>query len=194
MAHATTINSGMYTTLAIAMATADPVFANLTTQAAYDALFATEINTVGGTKAANTFVMVNNIREFPEIGTPANIVNVPVYGRAMGATIAGQADAPSLEFTLNHVPADWAKGSLLGDAVANGKQYAMRVTFTNADPTGSGATKYASIAAGLGTVHNSSFYFIGKIEAQAVNPQLTDAVTSKVTLSMQSDFYGAYTI
>jgi hypothetical protein len=64
----------------------------------------------------------------------------------------------------------------------------------NAEPTGAGATKYASTAAGLGTVQNSQYYWIGKLEALQVTPQLTDANTATITLTIQSDFFGAYTV
>ena len=47
---------------------------------------------------------VTNLREFPSVGTPANIVNVPQYGQSISSQISGQADAPTLEFTLNYIP------------------------------------------------------------------------------------------
>jgi len=46
----------------------------------------------------------------------------------------------------------------------------------------------------LQTINNTEFYFIGRVEAILVNPQLTDATTATVTLSAQSDFYGPATI
>ena len=47
---------------------------------------------------------VSNVREFPTFGTPANIVNVPVYGSPTSLQVSAQADAPTLEITLNYVP------------------------------------------------------------------------------------------
>ena len=194
MAHISSIGAGMFSDLAIAAASADPSFASLDTQAEFEALFATEINSSGGTKATNTFVRVSNVREFPSMGTPPNIVNVPVYGQKSSQQIQGQSDAPNLEITVNYIPADWAAGTILGDMVGNGKLAVFRFALLNSEPTGSGATKYASTVAGLGTVPNSVYYWVGKVEALLVNPQLTDANTATVTMSIQSKFYGAYTI
>ena len=193
MAHISSIGAGMFSDLAIAAALADPTFSTLDTQAEFDALFATEINSAGGTKAANTFVRVANVREFPSMGTPPNIVNVPVYGQKSSQQIQGQSDAPNLEITVNCIPADWAAGTILGDMVGDGKLHVFRFTLLNSEPTGNGATKYASTVAGIGTVQNSVYYWIGKVEAMLVNPQLTDANTATITLSIQSKFYGAYT-
>jgi hypothetical protein len=73
--------------------------------------------------------------------------------------------------------------------VGNGKQYLFRFTLLNAQPT-----SYATTAGGMGTVGNSQWYWQGKMESLLVNPQLTDANTATLTISVQSDFYGAYTI
>lgn len=193
MAHISSIGAGMFSDLAIAAASADPTFSTLDTQAEFDALFANEINSSGGTKATNTFVRVANVREFPSMGTPPNIVNVPVYGQKSSQQIQGQSDAPNLEITVNYIPADWAASTILGDMIGDGKLHVFRFTLLNSEPTGTGATKYASTVAGIGTVQNSVYYWIGKAEALLVNPQLTDANTATITMSIQSKFYGAYT-
>lgn len=194
MAHITSIGAGMFSDLAVAVPTTDPSFATLDTQAEFDALFATEVESVGGTKGAGAFVRMKNVREFPAMGTPPNIVNVPTYGQKTSQQIQGQSDAPNLEVTVNYVPAEWASGTILGGMVGDGKQYVMRFALLNAEPTGSGATKFASVAGGLGTIQNSEYFWIGKVEALVVNPQLTDANTATITLSIQSSFYGAYTV
>jgi len=193
MAHISSIGAGMFSDLSIAAASADPTFSTLDTQSEFDALFATEINSAGGTKATNTFVRVSNVREFPSMGTPPNIVNVPVYGQKSSQQIQGQSDAPNLEITVNYIPADWAASTILGDMIGDGKLHVFRFALLNSEPTGNGATKYASTVAGLGTVQNSCYYWIGKAEALLVNPQLTDANTATITMSIQSKFYGAYT-
>jgi hypothetical protein len=131
------------------------------------------------------------------MGTPANIVKVPTYGQKTSSSIQGQADAPQLEVDMNFVASDWAKDTgtiLLGNAVGDGKQYVFRFTLLNAEPTGNGATKYAATVSGLGTVQNSQYYWIGKMEALLVTPSLTDANTAKLSMSIQSSFFGAYTI
>ena len=194
MAHISSIGAGIFSDLSIAAPSTVPSFATLDTQSEFDALFATEIASAGGIKAAATFVRVANVREFPSIGTPANVVNVPVYGQKFSQTIGGQADAPSLEITLNYVATDWADGTILGDLVSSGNQAVFRFSLLNSEPTLATAAKYASTAAGLGSVQNSNYYWIGKMESLLVNPQLTDANTATLTLSIQSKFFGAYTI
>jgi hypothetical protein len=191
MAHITSIGAGMFSDLAVALPLTPPTFSGLDTQPEFDALFAAEIQSVGGTKAANTFVRIKNVREFPSMGTPPNIVNVPTYGQKSSQQIQGQSDAPSLEVTINYVPSEWASSSLLGAAVGDGNRYVFRFALMNTEPTGYFSTAGAG---GIGMVENSVYYWIGKIEALLVNPQLTDANTATVTMSIQSKFYGAYTV
>jgi hypothetical protein len=199
MAHISSIGAGVFSDLAVATPSTDfttSTLAALDTAAEFQALFATEIESVGGTKATNTFVRIKNVREFPSMGTPPNVVNVPVYGSKTSQQIQGQADSPTMEITLNFVAAEWAReaSNILGSMVGDGKQYVFRFALMNAQSTGSGATKYASTSAGIGTVQNSQYYWIGKLEALQVNPQLTDANTATITITVQSEFFGAYTI
>ena len=194
MAHITSIGAGMFSDMAVALPSTNlsaAALAALDTAAEFQALFADEIQSVGGTKAAGTFARIKNVREFPSMGTPPNIVNVPVYGSKTSQQIQGQADAPSIELTVNYVPADWAAGSLLGDAVGDGQQYVFRFALLNAEPVAYASE--ATPANGIGSVANSQYYWIGKIEALQVNPQLTDANTATVTISIQSEFFGAFT-
>ena len=130
------------------------------------------------------------MREFPAIGTPANIVNVPVYGQKSSQQVQGQSDSPSMEITINYIGVDWQKAvNYLGYLVGDGNQYAFRFALLNSKPT-----SYESNSKGLGSSQNSEFYWVGKIEALIVNPQLTDANTATITLTIQSDMYGAYTV
>jgi len=191
MSHLSSIGAGMFSDLALAMPSTPPDFATLDTKAEFDALFATEIESSGGTKAANTFVRVKNVREFPSLGTPPNIVNVPVYGAKTSQQIQGQSDSPNLELTINLVASDWADSTLLGAAVGDGNQYVFRFALMNTEPTGYDSTTGTT---GIGSVENSVWYFIGKIEALLLNPQLTDANTATLTLSAQSEFFGIYTV
>lgn len=196
MAHITSIGAGMYSDLSVAVPSTPPTFSSLDTSGEFQALFATEIASVGGTKGTNTFVRVTGVREFPAMGTPPNIVNVPSYGSATSQQIQGQADAPSMEITLNFIASEWSKdaGNILGNMVGDGNQYVFRFALLNAEPTGTGNTKFASTVGGLGTVQNSQYYWVGKVEALQVTPNLTDANTATVTITIQSQFFGAYTI
>lgn len=195
MAHIASIGAGMFSDMSVATPATDftqSTLSALDTAAEFQALFATEIQTNGGTKAAGSFVRMKNVREFPSMGTPPNIVNVPVYGSKTSQQIQGQSDAPSIELTINYVPADWASGTILGNMVGDGKQYVFRFALLNAQPL-----SYASVsgtpASGIGSVQNSQYYWVGKVEALQVNPQLTDANTATITISIQSQFFGAYT-
>jgi len=123
-----------------------------------------------------------------------------VYGQKTSSQVQGQADAPSLEITINYIASQWASGSTLGAMVGDQTQRVFRFTLLNEQPNGydaTAATAAPSVSIGGSTtnaVENSSYYFIGKIEALLVNPQLTDATTATLTISTQSDFYGAFTV
>lgn len=192
MAHINSIGAGMYSDLAICtdatvLSGLAPKVANGTvTYADFAAGFA------AGDFTAGTALRITNVREFPAMGTPPNVVNVPVYGSATSQQIQGQADAPSMEITLNYIASDWADGTPLGNLVGDGKQYVFRFSLLNSKPEG--AEGYASSVTGLGSVQNSQYFWIGKIEALQVTPQLTDANTATVTITIQSDFFGAYTV
>lgn len=195
MSHITSIGAGMFSDMAVAMPLTNlsaSALSALDTASEFQALFASEIASVGGTKAAGTFTRIKNVREFPSMGTPPNIVNVPVYGSKTSQQIQGQADAPSIELQVNYIPAEWASGTLLGDAVGDGNQYVFRFALLNSEPKAFDSND-TTPADGIGSVANSQYYWIGKIEALQVSPQLTDANTATVTVSIQSEFFGAFT-
>jgi hypothetical protein len=193
MAHIQSIGAGVFSDMSLATPTVDltpAAIALLDTAAEFQALFVTEILS-GGAKGADTFNRIENVREFPAMGTPPNIVNVPVFGSKTSQQVQGQADAPTVELTLNYVASDWAKGTILGDAIGDGVQHAFRFTMMNAEPLGYDSN--AIPANGIGSVENSQYYWIGKIEALLVNTQLTDATTATLTISTQSELFGAFT-
>ena len=190
MTHITSIGASMFSDLSVCTdSTANAAAITGPTEANFKLCF-----------AAAKYTRIKNVREFPSMGTPANIVNVPVYGQKTSSQIQGQADAPSMEITINYVASDWAAGSTLGNMVGDQTQRVFRFTLLNELPPGfdatpsgvSTTTSIAGITANI--VENSSYYFVGKIEALLVNPQLTDATTATLTITTQSDFYGVYTI
>ena len=178
MAHIGSIGAGMFSAMAVNTTAIANISAAPTTEAGFKALFAT----------TPMFAPLRNVREFPAMGTPANIVNVPVYGQKTTQQIQGQADAPSMELQLNYVASEWDPATDLGGMVGDGKLYAIQFALLNAEPADLTAT-----LAGLGTVENSVFYFVGKLEALLVTPSLTDANTATVTITVQSAFYGPFT-
>lgn len=189
MAHITSIGSGLFSNLAIhfgASATADTTLpASPDAYSSWDDKFTTASDTVGATN----YKLINNIRDFPQIGTPPNIVNVPVYGQKVSQQIQAQSDAPNIELTINYVPDQWKAGSLLGDAIQDGIIHTFRFTLLNTDPL----SATASVGANVYTVPNTQWFWLGKIEALLVAPSLSDANTAIITLSLQSDIYGAFT-
>jgi hypothetical protein len=180
MAHITSIGAGIYSALAV-NTTAITNSTSADTLSELVALFADD----------TSFKEIKNVREFPQIGTPANIVNVPVYGSATSQQIQGQSDSPNLEITINYVPSEWDPTTVggLGGKIGDGKQYAFQFSLLNAKPA-----SLETNAAGLGAGANSNFYFVGKLEALLVSPQLTDANQATLTLSVQSQFFGPATV
>jgi hypothetical protein len=194
MSHISSIGAGIYSDLSISVPTTRPSAADLAgydTAGEFQELFADAVLS-SGSKGAGTYIRVQNVREFPAMGTPPNVVNVATYGQKSSQQIQGQSDSPSMEIQLNYVPEDWASGTLLGDMVGDGYQYVFRFTLLNSKPVGYD-TDAAGGAASMGTADNTQFYWIGKVEALQVNPQLTDANTATVTITVQSDFFGAFT-
>jgi hypothetical protein len=187
MSHIKSIGAGLFSDLSVTNTSAALSAANLTydSYTALKTLFANEADVAG---VAGTFKRIENVREFPPMGTPPNIVNVPVYGSATSQQIQGQADAPSMEITMNYVAEDWASDAPLGAMVGDGQQRVFRFSLLNSEPDA-----YGCDDAGLGTVENSQYFWVGKIEALQVNPQLTDSNTATVTITVQSDFFGAFT-
>jgi hypothetical protein len=197
MAHINSIGAGIYSDLSVSVPSTPTNFSSFTySEADFKQLFSgTEISPTG-TPGTDTFIRIRNIREFPAMGTPPNVVNVPVYGSATSQQIQGQADAPSMELTLNFVPSDWAKATELGKMVGNGRQYVFRFVLLNSRPPGYQQSTSGGIAGTTGTtgeVRNTQYYWVGKLEALQVTPQLTDANTATITITIQSDFYGAFT-
>ena len=190
MAHISSIGAGIFSDLSICRETVSALPAD---EAAWKALFATELaNGSAVTATPGEYTRIVNVREFPSMGTPPNIVNVPVYGSKTSFQIQGQADAPSMEITLNYVGSDWRDAAnYLGSLVGDGKQYAMRFCLLNAKPSNYNSVDSTGI--GTGGVENSQYFWLGKLEALADNPQLTDANTATLTVSVQSEFYGAFT-
>lgn len=194
MAHISSLGAALYTDLAIAFGTvaSNAVTTSSSLPAAPDTHtnWITAFTTEGVT--SNQFLRVPNIREFPSIGTPANIVNVPEFQARQSKTVQGQADAPSLEVTINYIPSLYVKGAsgtVLGNMVGDNLLHLFRFTLLQAVPT-----DYTSVdTAHIGSVANSQYFWLGKLEALLVKPDLKDTVTAVLTLSIQSDFYGAFT-
>lgn len=164
----------------------------------------TEANLKAAFLTNGNVVTFANVRDFPAFGTPANIVKVPVYGQAQSQSVGAQADAPDLEVTINYVPTQWIKGAsafatsgVLGDAVGDGISKVFQFNMSAAASPNQCTTMTAgnglagSVAA---PVENVLIYFVGRVESILVQPARDDAATATVALSIQSDFYGPFTL
>jgi len=132
-------------------------------------------------------VHVGNVREFPSMGAPSNIVNVPVYGQATSSQVSGQADAPSLEFSLNYVPSDHAALDALRKAAT---RLCFRVRIADADLSVDGSGIYT--ADQLDSF--ADFYFFGTIASFEITPGLTDAMQASMTLTIEGSFSGPFSL
>lgn len=185
MAHISDLRAGIFTYLDI---DTNVPLAATDTAAEYAALFVgstpgTADVADGATAGVSSHYRMPSVREFPSVGTPANIVNVPVYGQKTSSQVQGQADAPSLDVTINYNATDAAELHLL---VGKSVVFRFMMTDSACTPDEAAATTLAKA--------NTMFYFNGKVEAILVNPSLTDATTATVTLSTQSDFVGPATV
>ena len=180
MAFWTSIGAGQWSGLAVHTAgtIGDPL--TITTEAAFKAGFAT---------TDTDFAVMPNVREFPDVGTPANLVNVPQYGQSVTSQVQAQADAVSLEFVFNYVPSVWEPSATIGALVGDGSPYVFQYVVCSAEPPNFEAT-----TTGLGTVPNAIWYFSGKLESQLFSNSLSDATTMRLAVSLPTGtVYGPFT-
>ena len=146
-----------------------------------------QVNT--GTETSKTSVThIGDIREFPSLGVPANIVNVPVYGQSTSSQVSGQSDPTSLEFTLNYVPTIHSSLESLRKTsalvcfrvrITDSKLVAVKGDVTNVDVTQAKSTDIFD-----------DFYFFGKVASFEVTTGLTDALQATMSLTIEGDFIG----
>ena len=129
---------------------------------------------------ALTMTAISNVRDFPAFLAPANIVNVPAYGQKQSSQIAGQADAPTLEFTINYVP---SVHNAIQALAGNGLTYIFRIRLANAPLP-------ATLVAGT---EHTDFYVRGKFASFQITPSLSDANQATLALSTAGDYFGPYT-
>lgn len=162
MALISNIGAGIFTTLKYK---ADSTYTLPTDDTTHQAFIAGGGDFSGATE-------VTSIREFPSFGKPANIVNVPQYGQSVSSQIQGQADAPTMEFTVNYVPSVHAA---IQDLVQDGNTYVFQIDVKNAE-----------------TGDNGSFYVKGAFASFEVTPSLTDSNQATITMSTEGDYKGPF--
>ena len=131
------------------------------------------------------------IREFPNLGVPANVVNVPQYGQAVSSQITGQSDAPSMDFTFNYVPEEHGEIATMRES---GDTYLFRVRLANAKQVVD-----AKDGVNLPLIDDdgdirefSDFYFFGSVASFEVVPNLTDSNQLNVTLTVDGGMSGPH--
>ena len=133
------------------------------------------------------------IREFPNLGIPANVVNVPQYGQGSSSQIAGQSDAPSLDFTFNYVPSDHG---FISDMRESGEAHLFRVRLSNAEQVEEALGLITPHEIKSGTTSDmrefSDFYFFGSVASFEIVPNLTDSNQLNVTLTIDGEMAGPY--
>jgi hypothetical protein len=175
MAHISSMTSGMFSYLDVYSGNVTAIDGD-SVAADYAALFS------GATVGTDLFRMPS-VREFPAIGSAANVINVPVFGQRQSAQVAGQSDAPTMDVTINYVPADMTDIESLID-----QEVAFRFMLAASEVT-EAIGNAATIA-----VDNTEWYWIGKIAAVQVTPSLTDSNTAVVNITVSLDFVGAATV
>lgn len=163
MAHISSINASLfsdlrYTTTAIPSGT--PAFAAI--------------------EGLSGLTAVPHVRDFPAFGTPANVVNVPVYGSTVSHQIQGQSDPSDLTFTLNYVPSAHAD---IHSLVGNGISYTFLLRLAP-------AALPSNIVQGTQV---DLFYFRAQFGSFEVTPSLSDATQAGLTLVLGTDFFGPLT-
>ena len=169
-------------------------YSNALTATAFETLAgmpaATQYTTLSGTANFGTVGNVSsvpNVREFPSFGTPANIVNVPVYGSPTSRQIQGQADFPAFEFTLNYTPLAHAAVSAL---VTAGTTHLFRLRLSNTVLNNNNMV--LPTTAGPGAVA-SEFYFQGVVASLEVTPSLSDSMQATMSVAISSAILGPLT-
>ena len=162
MALISNIGAGIFTTLKFKADTSYTLPTNDSTHQAF----------IAGGGDFDSSTEVTSIREFPSFGKPANIVNVPQYGQSVSSQIQGQADAPTMEFTVNYVPSVHAAIQAL---VQDGQTYVFQIDVKNAE-----------------TGDNGAFYVKGSFASFEVTPSLTDSNQATITMSTQGDYKGPF--
>jgi hypothetical protein len=135
------------------------------------------------------YLPIDDIREFPAMGIPPNIVNVPVYGQSTSSQVQGQADAPNLEIQINYIGSKWDAAGTLGILLRDKTFSFFRFVLANERLTGTQST-----VGDMGSKPNAIWYWGGKLEAMTVQPSLTDAVIATLTISVQTNIEGPYTV
>lgn len=172
MAHISNLQAGTYMWLAY-----NPVGGKFTGEADHVAAF------------ENQPTYIRSIREFPDFDeTAGNKVDVPSYDTRNSASINAQADVEVLEFVLNFNPEQHNALEIMSHT---GLTYAFQIALTNRVPVNLMQVPDSGI--GLNDTENTVFNFAAVVAGFSVIPSLSDSLTAKVSLALQTEMSGPFT-
>lgn len=177
MAHISGITAVRFTSLAISTAevTSDARQGMIADSEA--ALFRTAFATTSNVSE------IGQVREFPNLGTPANIVNVPSYGQSISSQVGGQADAPDLTFTLNYEPSS-AGHAMLNTIRQDGDLVSFRARLTDVENL--------TLTMGVPAASEAfdDMYWTGRVISFEIIPGLNDSLQASIAVTIEGDFVG----
>ena len=178
MAHISSITAVRFTSLAISTNRVTATERRDATNAADEAaLFRAAFD-------SDSEVTIGQVREFPNLGTRANIVNVPNYGASISSQVGGQADAPDLTFTLNYVPDDNGHREL-NRIRTSGDTVSFRARLTDVENLG-------NLTDGIpaANVEFDDLHWTGRVVSFEIVPALNDSMQANVAVTIEGDFFG----
>jgi len=188
MAHLSNLSSSIYTTLTYVPADTNTTGALVrpTSPMGWRSRFVAipaNATTISAAEYGDSATAVANrmasVREFPAFGNPANIVNVPVYGQNISSQVVGQADAPTLEFTLNYIPTlHYGLDGQRRDG--NMLNFRIRIATAERHVDGQDADQYAD------------FYFQARVASLLITPSLSDSTQATIALAVTGEIAGPY--
>ena len=181
MAHISSITAVRFTELAISTATVSAEDRRNMVADSEAALFRTAFAT------PSMVTSIGQVREFPNLGTPANIVNVPNYGASISSQVGGQADAPDLTFTLNYVPGE-AGHARLNELRTAGEPVSFRARLTDVENIGT-----LTMGVPDSDIEFDDLYWTGRIVSFEIVPALNDSMQANVAVTIEGDFAGPVT-
>lgn len=126
------------------------------------------------------FLTLTGLREAGMLSIPSTYQRQAVFGVPQEGANLSQRGVEEYEFTLNYLPTQWVRGSLLHDLWFSRKEFAFQLSLSNlpVDP------------AVAGRWDGSAFFFRGRPGRFAVNPSLSDVTTLTLSVLVTSRLEG----
>ena len=176
MAHFTTPESGLNTTLAVVTATASFPPASVAFSD-FEALFTAALAEI-----------VGNVTAMPEIGADPNQANVAVFNEEIAPQVKAQRTRGATSFTVAMTPGN-AGQAVVATALSDGavRTFRLRIATNKADADSLDA---ADIAA---TDRHEDFYFSAQITSYSPGATVDGEATATIGMAVKSTVYGPLT-